>query len=133
MNLHKRIPRRIKKESRKTEHDENEHSLACFIYSQRQLMFNENLPNERKVILDGINVGLLEYKLHYHSINKSQQTIMSQSTQTTNMISNTTALQKESQKVNTCGRHCAVRVRFRNYEQREYLESWTAKIAWKKW
>ena len=24
--------------------------------------------------------------------------------------------------VNTCGRHCAVRIRFRNYEQREYLE-----------
>jgi hypothetical protein len=38
------------------------------------------------------------------------------------VISNTTPLQKESQFVNTCGRHCAVRIRFRNYEQREYLE-----------
>ena len=72
--LHARIPRRITKEFRVTEHDRNENSLRIFVGGQRALMFKGRLSDERKVILDGINVGLLEYKLHYHSIRRDVST-----------------------------------------------------------
>ena len=65
--LHERIPKRVMKPI--TEHDMNENSLSIFVQGQRTLMRNGRLSDERKVILDRINVGLLEYKLHYHSIN----------------------------------------------------------------
>ena len=65
--LHERIPKRVMKPI--TEHDMNENSLSIFVQGQRKLMFNGRLSDERKGILDRINVGLLEYKLHYHSIN----------------------------------------------------------------
>ena len=45
------------------------------------------------------------------------------------VISNTTALQKESAKVNTCGRHACVRIRFRGYGLKDYVTLFKNKNA----
>ena len=72
-------------------------------------------------------LGVIEN--YYRTVLNEIQPHLSYLLKSVRVVSNTTALQKQSEKVNTCGRHCCVRVRFRAYALKEYLALFRNKNA----